>query len=458
MSICKVFIPYGALGTGIAEEAFAAGMALGPDILSCDAGSTDSGPYYLGTGRGKYARKSVKHDLRMMVTAAHKAGIPITIGSAQTCGADSGVDELSDICREICAEEGIGAKLTKIYSEQCAETLKEKYAAGKVKPLQAAPQITEAVFDECTHVVALAGAEPFIKALEDGADIVICGRATDTAVIAAMPLLKGCGEAAAWHGAKTCECGSVCTTIPTDGGVFLTVEDDSFTVQATGVGSTCTPYTISAHLLYENADPFRLVEPGVVVDASEATYRQLEDGRVLVENSKIKHAAQYTMKLEGSSAAGFQTVILVGIRDREVMKAPMAWIKNLSAYMEKRLVKLGFDLNDFHYSIRPYGWNAVYGGAVPEGYVPNELGVLFVATASTQEVATQVAKAFNPFLLHFPVDPTKQMPSFAFPFSPSEIERGQIYEFRLNHVVEVNDPLELVRFSSETLGNGKEGA
>ena len=455
MSICKVFIPFGALGAGILEEAFAKGMELGPDIISCDAGSTDSGPYYLGTGKVKYARKSVKNDLKMIVVAAHKSKIPITIGSASTSGTDGGVDELVEICREVCREENISAKITKIYSEQSPDLLKERYNAGMIKPLQAAPDITQATFDECSHIVALAGVEPFVKALQDGADIVICGRATDTAVIAALPILMGCNEAAAWHGAKVCECGCICTTIPSGGGVFLTVDDDSFTVEATGEGSTCTPYTISAHLLYETSDPIKMVEPGVVVDTSEATYEQLENGRVLVKNSKIENTTPYTMKLEGASPVGFQTVIIVGIRDRDIMKDPMTWINTLSAFMDQRLPKLGFDPTDYHYSIRPYGWNAVYGGPVPKGFVPNELGIVFVATAKTQELATQVAKAFNPMLLHFPMDQKKQLPTFAFPFSPSEIERGQFYEFRLNHVVELNDPLELVRFASETITGGK---
>jgi hypothetical protein len=38
------------------------------------------------------------------------------------------------------------------------------------------------------------------------------------------------------------------------------------------------------------------------------------------------------------------------------------------------------------------------------------------------------------------------MPSFAFPFSPVDCPRGGTYEFKLYHVVDVDDPLELVRF------------
>ena len=35
------------------------------------------------------------------------------------------------------------------------------------------------------------GPEPFQKALEDGADVVIAGRASDAAIYAAIPLMQG---------------------------------------------------------------------------------------------------------------------------------------------------------------------------------------------------------------------------------------------------------------------------
>ena len=70
---------------------------------------------------------------------------------------------------------------------------------------------------------------------------------------------------------------------------------------------------------------------------------------------------------------------------------------------------------------------------------------MFVATAKTQELATQIAKTCNPWFFHLPVEDAQEMPSYGFPFSPAEVERGQVFEFKLNHVVHVNDPMELVR-------------
>lgn len=70
---------------------------------------------------------------------------------------------------------------------------------------------------------------------------------------------------------------------------------------------------------------------------------------------------------------------------------------------------------------------------------------MFVATAATQEIATQIAKTCNPWFFHLPLEDEQEMPSYAFPFSPAEVERGQVFEFKLNHVVQVENPLELVR-------------
>ena len=161
MVTVKVMVPYGAVGLGCSDEAFEAGLAMGPDIISSDAGSTDSGPYYLGTGKGKYSVGDVRRDLKRMVLGAHRLGIPMTIGSAGTCGSYIGVDDAYEIIKEVCEEAGIHKKIARIYSEQDREVIKEKYRTGKINELQGAPEISEQTFDECDHIVALMGAEAY---------------------------------------------------------------------------------------------------------------------------------------------------------------------------------------------------------------------------------------------------------------------------------------------------------
>lgn len=448
MKKCRVFVPFGAIGMGISDEAFKRGVELKPDVISSDAGSTDSGPFYLGTGNCKYARDAVKRDVKMMVCAGAALKIPVTIGSSGTCGVDGSVDEMADIIHEISAEEGLQLKIAKIYSEQSTEKIAKMYDDKRLQAMTGAPEISREKILECEHIVGLAGIEPFIEAFKHGADVVICGRATDTAVIAAYPIYKGCNEAMSWHAAKTTECGCICTTDPFEGGVFVEIDETGFTVEATSVTSSCTPYTISAHLLYENSDPIKLREPGICIDTSQAIYTQLEGGKVRVEGTTIEKQP-YSIKLEGARAVGYQTASLTGIRDRAVMADPYRWINRLEEFGKQKLNALGISQDEYSVCITPYGYNAVYGGAVPENYIPNEICILFRATAKTQELATKIAKVYNPYLLHYPVEEGKQMPSFAFPFSPNEFERGKQYEFVLYHLAQIANFNEMFRIEYE---------
>ena len=88
------------------------------------------------------------------------------------------------------------------------------------------------------------------------------------------------------------------------------------------------------------------------------------------------------------------------------------------------------------------------GHAPPRGTPPPvEVGVMLVVTAATQPLATRIAKTCNPQFFHFAMEKGQELPSYAYPFSPAEIERGQVYGFRLNHVVRTVDGLELVRIA-----------
>ena len=56
----KVLVPSGVLGLGFSEKALESGLKRNPDIISIDGGSTDSGPFYLGTGTTKYSEEICK--------------------------------------------------------------------------------------------------------------------------------------------------------------------------------------------------------------------------------------------------------------------------------------------------------------------------------------------------------------------------------------------------------------
>ncbi len=443
----RILVPVGALGAGVRADEVAAGLALSPHAIALDAGSTDSGPAYLASGRSKYSREAVKRDLAVLMAARRQAGIPLLIGSCGTSGCNMALDWTLETVRELAQEQGDVPRIAVLYSEQDKAMLKRKIAAGAVQPLPPMGALDDATLDACSHIVALLGPEPYIAALERGADIVLGGRTTDTAVLAAAALMRGAHAGAAWHAAKIAECGGLCTLNPTSPGVMMSVDAEGFSIAPLAAANRCTPETVSAHMLYENADPFRLTEPGGVLDVTEARYAILDDRTVRVTGSRWE-PAPYTMKLEGAGAGPFQTIMLVGIEDPAVLADVDAFVGRMAHALERRVARtLGREAaSGIDISLRPYGWNAVSGRAPPpDAAPPREIGLMFVATAPTQALATEVAKICNPFFFHFPAAEGKELPSYAFPFSPAEIDRGQVFAFHLNHVVAVDDPFELMR-------------
>lgn len=442
----RILVPTGALGSGVREDELDAGLALQPHAIALDAGSTDSGPAYLATGKSKYSRKALKRDLGLLMAARQKAGVPLLIGSCGTSGCDMALDWTLDIVLELAREQGSSPRIAVLYSEQDKAALKTKAAAGAVRPLAPMGELDDAAIDACNHIVALLGPEPYMAAVEQGADIVLGGRTTDTAVLAAVALLRGEHAGAAWHAAKIAECGGLCTLNPTNPGVVMSIDRLGFTIAPLSPANGCTPETVSAHMLYENSDPFRLVEPGGVLDVTQAQYTALDDRSVRVTGSRWE-PAPYTMKLEGAGGGPFQTIMLVGIEDPAVLEDVDGFLSRMSHGLKRKVQRtLGDEAEGVDISLRPYGWNAVSGRIPADGTsAPREIGLLFVATAATQALATEVAKVCNPTFFHFPVREGKELPSYAFPFSPAEIERGQVFEFRLNHVVETATPFELMR-------------
>jgi hypothetical protein len=441
-----VMVPTGSLGAGVRADEVARGIALGAQVIAADAGSTDSGAAYLATGQPKHNPGAIKRDLSIMIEAAWASRIPILIGTCGQAGGDGNLESVRAAVVEIVREMGIAPRIALLRSELSRDQVRQANDAGRIRPLAPLGALDDATIDSCEHIVAALGPEPFIDALQAGADIVLAGRTTDTAVIAAFPLMHGAGAGASWHAGKTAECGAVCTVRDEPGsGVLLRIGKDSFEIEPLNAINRATVHSISAHMLYENSDPFKLTEPGGVLDVSAADYVQLDDRTVRVTGS-VWEPHPYTLKLEGAATRGYQTIMLVGIQDPVVLSDLDLFERRMHAALMGRVHDtIGAAAGDFNISLRLYGWNAVSGASVAGREPPAEVGVLFVATAESQDMATQIAKACNPYFFHMPMPAHREMPSYGFPFSPSYIPRGAVYEFVLNHVVEVDDPLDLVR-------------
>lgn len=442
----RILVPTGMLGGGFTPESVARGLELGAQVIAVDGGSTDSGPHYLGSGTAKTAAAAVARDLRILLRAAATAGIPLIVGSCGTSGTDSGVDWVAGITRRILTEEGLPLRVATIYSEQQAAALKEHLDQGRIRPLAPAGDLDAATLESCTHIVGMMGHEPIVAALAGGADVVLAGRATDTAVAAAFPLMAGMPAGPTWHAAKIIECGGQCTTNPRAGGVLATIDATGFTIEPLDPAAACTPTSVAAHMLYETVDPYSMREPAGTIMVADATYRALDDRRVRVEGSRFATAAQHTIKLEGARIAGYQTMSFTAIRDPHILGQIDTW----AALLDKMIVEwvtgtLGLTTDEYAFDIRLYGYDAVLGALEPAAGPPREVGVMLLVSAADQQTATAIAKIANPLLLHLPTPDMDHLPSLAFATSPAETERGAAYEFVLHHAVDVDSPTSLFR-------------
>jgi hypothetical protein len=440
----------GVLGAGFKVESLNRGIALEPTFIACDAGSTDSGPAYLGSGKPKLSREACARDLRLLLKARDTLRVPLIIGSCGTSGRDVGVEWMAQLAREIAGEERLHFKTALIKSDQSKAYLKQRLAEHRIRPLFPAPPISEQVI-ESSHIVGMMGTEPIQAALAAGADVVLAGRASDSALYAAIPLTLGADPGLSWHAAKTLECGAACAVVPAADCMFASIRDDHFDIEPLDPNARCTPQTIAAHTLYENANPFLLTEPSGVIDTERAEYQALSDRLVRVTGSRFREATQYTVKLEGSQLVGYQTVVIGGIRDPYIIRALDTLLPKARAFFDARIADLfpgQLTSKDYDISYRIYGRDAVMGPLEPKrnSAPAYEVGVLITITAPTQELANKIATFVSHVSAHLPVPEYHGIiSSIAYPFSPPEMPRGAVYRFSVNHVVAPDDPYEMFR-------------
>ncbi len=451
MTEVRVLSATGMLGSGFMESSFERGVSLKPQVIACDGGSTDGGPGYLGGSDRYFSKEATKRDLRLMLAGRDRLDVPLIIGSCGMAGGDSGVDWMRDIVLEIAREEGYRFRLALVRSEQDKEYLKKRYREGRILPLKPAPPLSEEIIERSAHIVAVMGHEPIEAAINGGAQVVLCGRATDTSLFAAVPLMMGAGAGPAWHAAKTLECGTASTVQrKRPDSIFAWVRDDHFDVEPLDLDARCTPQSVASHTLYENADPFLITEPDGTIDSTDSRYEAINDRAVRVYGSQFRKADRITIKLEGAVLDGYQTVIIAGVREPFILRQLDQWLTAMQAKFADRVRELfggSIGPGDYTIRVRVYGRDGVMGKLEPRsGEMCHEVCLLFTITTAKQATSSAIAKSLSHFALHFPIPEWRGLISgLAFPLTPPELDKGPVYRFNLNHIVVPEDPLEMFR-------------
>ncbi len=442
----------GLLGYGFPEESLKAGLARKPDMLGVDGGSTDPGPYYLGSGKCLSSRMAMKRDIGLMLSGALANGIPMVIGSCGGAGGEPHLQAVVAIVRELAREQGSHFKMAVIHSEQDKAVLKQRLAAGRIKPLRNAPYVDDPAIDRATRIVGMMGAEPFMKALDAGAQVVLAGRGSDPAPWAGSAMRAQLPAAPAWYAGKMLECGATASVPKGHDCLIATVRDDSVEVEPVNPIRRCTPLSVANHSLHENPSPVHHIEPGGILDTTDCRFDAVSDRAVRI--SGMRWTPQpYTVKLEGAELAGYRAATMCGTRDPLLISIFDSFLVTVREAVQDKVAAFGITPEQYKLVFRVYGHSGVMGAAEPVKEIhAHELGILVEALADRQEIANAVLSVARVTLLHtdFPGRLCREG-NMAFPFSPSDIELAPAYRFSVFHVVEPDDPCEMFPIEYETL-------
>ncbi len=436
----KILSPCGILGYGFPKESFLAGMAEKPDAVVVDAGSTDAGPHKLGAGVAIVSRLACKKDLHIMVTQTRAHNIPLIVGSAGGSGARVHTQWTLEIVEEILREENLKAKVAVIWADIDNEVIKEKIKENKISPMSRnIKELTAEVLDETNGVVAQMGAEPMLEALKNNADIIICGRAYDPAPFAAVAIHNGCDAALSYHLGKILECGAIAAEPGSGKDCMMgVIFDDHFEVYPTNKKRACTKVSIAAHTFYEKDHPYILHGPGIVLNLFACEFFELGEGKVSVSGSKISYTDVYKIKLEGARQVAYRSFVVAGIRDPILiskLEEVEEIVKNDVRSYYSEIPKEDYDINFINYGI-----NGVMGDLEPVKTRGHEVGLVFEVLAKTQDIASAICASVRSSLLHFGYEGRKATAgNLAFPFAPSDVNFGAVYEFSVYHLMEVEN-------------------
>ncbi|GAA0316690.1 acyclic terpene utilization AtuA family protein [Bacillus carboniphilus] len=436
----RIVSPCGILGYGFPEESFNRAFDEEVHGIVVDAGSTDAGPHKLGAGVAIVSRRATKKDLDILIKNGVPRNIPIVIGSAGGAGAKPHVEWTLEIIQEILTERNLKAKMAVIWADFDQETIINANNAGHIKPLT--PNISALTTDaiqETNNIVAQMGHEPILEALQNEADIIICGRAYDPSPFAAVGIHHGKDPGLAYHLGKILECGALCAEPGTTKDCIVgTLKEDSFTVQSLNPIRKCSTTSVSAHTFYEKEHPFILHGPGITLDLSECEFNQVSDGVVEVKNSKLLKNDQYFIKLEGARRVAYRTFVIAGVRD-PILTQNIEEIEDLVLEQVKHYYE---DIPEEDYSINfyNYGKSGVLGARESAPFTGHEIGVMFEVVAKTQELASSICSSVRSTFLHYGYENRKSTAgNLAFPFAPSDVEFGPVYEFSVYHLMEITE-------------------
>jgi hypothetical protein len=263
---------------------------------------------------------------------------------------------------------------------------------------------------------AYIGAFPLAEALDTGADVVIAGRSTDTALTLA-PMVHRFGWqpddydklAAGTIAGHIIECGAQCSggncqvdweSIPDLADIGYPIieahPDATFTVtKHESTGGRVHTDTVKEQLLYELGDPTRYITPDCIVDFTSIQLADTGPNRVRVFGIK-GGSRPPTLKLSISYTNGWKAIgTLVYSWPQALPKASAA-----DRIVRERLRSLGLRFDEIYTEF--FGVNACHGAAAPPNPDPPEVQLRIGVRGQDRKSVDRFTRELIPLVLNGP--------------------------------------------------------
>jgi hypothetical protein len=273
-----------------------------------------------------------------------------------------------------------------------------------------------AIRDRILSANAYIGAFPLAEALATGADVVIAGRSTDTALTLAPMVHRYSWQpheydklAAGTIAGHIIECGAQCSggncqvdwqSIPDMANIgYPIVEaepDGSFAVtRHPSAGGRVNSHTVKEQLLYELGDPRNYITPDCVADFTSIRLEDVGPERVRVSGVRGGPRPP-SLKLSISYASGWKAIGSL------VYSWPDALAKSRAAdaVVRRRLQDLGLSFDEIYTEY--FGVNACLGPAAPSNPDPPEVQLRMGVRGPDRKAVDRFTRELIPLVLNGP--------------------------------------------------------
>lgn len=330
------------------------------------------------------------------------------------------IEGLVDALKNWAEQEKLsGMKIGYVTGDEISADIPKLVAEGmKFKNLDDVGDFNE-IKDKIYNANVYFGHEPTLECLKQGADIVITGRSTDSALFLAPIMYELGWKADDWTNlargimaGHLLECGGQGAGGNYDYGwkevprmdelgfPIAEVSNDDFVItKAPDCGGIICEQSCKEQFLYEVHDPANYITPDVMVDISQATLKQIGDNRVRLANVKGKERPEM-LKLSMGYHAGYKVAGMLSFAWPDAYeKAKMA-----ADILMKKMKRKGLKAEEIR--IDYIGLNALHLNVAeidPEKTKDlNEVVMRIAIRTLTKEEAYKIVPEISPLQLNGP--------------------------------------------------------